>query len=179
MKRSKNRLGQSTVEFALSLLVIMGVVIFTFQLAMTFAVGNLFHYGTFMAARALLSAGSDPDEQLSRARQVLARTVKRSEFQEGVDRFSTLAKGDGGSDAVMKGASLGAGPQFDRQTATLSWMEGVRYSFRSRLSLIPLQRGAEANSVSLTSESWLGREPTSSECLQEMAAQGGRIDNGC
>ncbi|MEO5970911.1 MAG: hypothetical protein ABIQ95_13365, partial [Bdellovibrionia bacterium] len=63
-----------------------------------------------------------------------------------------------------------------------SWMTGVRYTFKSKLMMIPMggtgsSRGA-VNSVTLTSESFLGREPTYIECNEFMGSRG-IYDNGC
>lgn len=179
-KAQADQSGQGTVEFALSLLISMGFVVFFFQLAMNFAVGNYIHYATFMSARAYQSAGPSEADQISRGRRVLARMVKRSESSEGIDRFGFIAKGEGGEDATLKGASVGRHPRFDKDTFNLSWLEGVRYTFRSKLTLIPLQGASESNSLVLTSESWLGREPSARECREAVIQSGGRvIDNGC
>jgi hypothetical protein len=55
----------------------------------------------------------------------------------------------------------------------------------SRLFLMPMGGGGRsaaaqtANSVSLTSESWLGREPSYQECQDAMGKVKGIFDNGC
>jgi len=162
--------GQATVEFALTMILFFSFFLFYFQLSMAFAFGNFVHYATFMSARAYLSAGPELGDQQTRARDVIVQMLKKSTGASGVDRFPFIAKGVGGSDPggfeVLNGAQ------------GLSWMTGVRYTFRSKLFLIPMGGSTKGvNSVTLTSESWLGREPTSQECQAFMA--GRLFDNGC
>lgn len=177
----KGEEGQSTVEFALTAVLIMGFLLFYIQLALSFAWSNYVQYATFMSARAYLSAGASQADQDTRARRVLSITVKKGTGREGEDRFPMIAKGLGGAGG-MAGADIGAGSNFDPSVRGLSWMEGVRYTFRSKLFVVPFAgsgRDPSVNSVTLTSESWLGREPSFSDCLREMNRLKGMIDNGC
>ncbi|MEK7689515.1 MAG: TadE family protein [Bdellovibrionota bacterium] len=181
-KRDPGQSGQSTVEFALTLILIMAFVFFFLQLAMVLAWGNFVHYATFMSARAYQSAGSNPDDQRERAVSVLTRMVKKSESAPGTDRLAMIGKGDGGEDEI-KGAEIGAHSQFSGTDRAKSWLEGVRYTFKSRLFLIPMGGNASGgpglvNAVKLTSESWLGRETTYEEC-QTVMGKKGIYDNGC
>jgi hypothetical protein len=60
-----------------------------------------------------------------------------------------------------------------------SWLTGVRYVFRSRAFAIPLMGslpGAQSEFV-LISDAPLGREPSASECRNELGAN--VEDNGC
>ena len=174
--------GQSTVEFALTLIMLMAFVLFFIQLSLVFAFGNYVHYATFMSARALLSSGPSPDDQQSRARDVIVRMLKRSQGQAGVDRFRSIGKGIGDGDpSGFTVEDAGQNPSRDS-----SWMNGVRYTFRSKVFILPLEgRGKassprdQANQVTLTSESWLGREASYSECQTYMSTLKGYFDNGC
>jgi hypothetical protein len=150
---------------------------FFIQVCLILAWGNYTHYATFMAARAYLSGGGDEDGQTERARMVLERMLKRN----GRDRLPNVARGVGGSS--LAGAEIGPGPGFGADRAS-SWAEGVRYTFRSRLFVIPPGLPGERlsddrNSVSFTSESFLLREPTYGECVEEMTSREGLVDNGC
>jgi hypothetical protein len=175
--------GQSTVEFALTLMFLMSFVFFFFQLSMVFGVGNYIHYATFMSARALLASGPSQEDQFARARDVMIAMVK-SQDGNG-DRFSTVAKGTG--EGEPKGLRIGKGEQYSPDDAALSWEQGVRYRFRSRLFVIPFGRKPaqdgerSPNVVTLESQSWLGREPAYDECQAEMVGreQGWAFDNGC
>jgi hypothetical protein len=163
-----NRKGQSTVEFALTLILLMAVI--------------FFHYATFMSARAYLSAGPDQSDQMNRAKLVIEKTLKQSEILANRDRFPGIAQGVGGSGDP---AGFDAGPpaEFVAGQRSSSWMQGVRYTFKSRLFLIPMggssANGGSANSLTLTSESWLGRETDEDECQTQMGKVQGIYDNGC
>ena len=164
---------------------------------MLFAFGNYVHYATFMSARALLSAGGSggDEDQQTRAKTVIVSMLKKSAGQAGVDKFPSIAKGFGGGE--VKGLEMDNPSQYSETERNLSWMQGVRYTFRGKLFILPLQgtgqRGPEmapsVNSLQLTSESWLGREPTFSECQSFMGNKGSKVggkggrgwifDNGC
>ncbi len=174
------RAGQATIEFALTMMLLLSISFFYIQVCLVMAWGNYVHYATFMSARALLSGGGSQDAQIERAKRVLTGMVKR---RGGADRFPGIAKGTGGGEPT--GAQIGPGDGFEYGNKDQSWQEGVRYTFRSRLFTIPLgsaggsgaasgQKGA--NDLTLTSESWLLRERTYEECLGEKT---GVIDNGC
>lgn len=184
----RNNSGQSTVEFVLTFILFFAFFIFYFQLSMSMAFGNYAHYATFMSARAYLASGPDLQDQKDRAREVLVRMVKKSVGQSGVDRFPSIAKGFGPGDPP--GFLVDPPPQYVDGDKSLSWMQGVRYAFKSKLFMIPLAGSGKANassgsaqdsfnSVTLTSESWLGREPADNECRQDMGNNGWLFDNGC
>jgi hypothetical protein len=180
---SASESGQSLIEFALSIFLVFGMLFFFIQLSLMLSWGNFVQYATFMSARAYLSAGSTPQDQEDRAREVLRRMVKRGNISSE-DRFPMIAKGHEGDDDSVKGASVGPGPEFSPTNYDLSWMQGVRYTFRSRLFVLPIGRAGTRPSVEtgqaiLTSESWLGRDPTYQECLGAMQSLKGQIDNGC
>ncbi len=177
--------GQSTVEFALTLILLISFLFFFFQLSMVFAFGSYVHYATFMSARAYLSAGTDLDDQKTRAKYVLVGMLKKSQGQSGIDKFPSIGKGVEGDPPGFK---VDPPNQYKATDENYSWLQGVRYTFRSRLFMIPLaglgaagsaESGGSVNSVTLTSESWLGREPAWDECEQDMANNQWFFDNGC
>ncbi len=171
--------GQATIEFALTLVLLLGVVFFYIQLSLVFAWGNYVHYATFMSARAYMAAGASKEDQTGRAQQVAVSMLKGGAGRSGADRLPAVARGEGGGD--VEGLDLSPPAQYSETDDSSSWMEGVRYTFRSRLIMLPMlgtRPNKGANSLTLTSESWLGREPTYSECLKSMDKVG-IIDNGC
>ena len=181
-----NERGQSTIEFMLTITLMMGFILFFMQLAFVFGFASYAHYATFMAARALLSAGPDGADAQSRARDVIVATLKQGDNQSGADRFSFIAQGSGTGDPL--GFQDQPPTQYVPGDRTSSWMQGVRYRFRSRLFLIPLGgnaagSGSSANSVTLNAESWLGQEPGTQECLTYLkkvgTGTGVYFDNGC
>jgi hypothetical protein len=175
--------GQSLVEFALSIFLVFGLLFFFIQLALVLSWGNFVQYATFMSARAYLSGGANRIDQEDRARDVLRRMVKRGMISNE-DRFPGIARGVEGDDDTVKGASIGPGPDFNPGNYDLSWMQGVRYTFRSRLFVLPVGRpgttpSPSSGQVILTSESWLSRDPTYQECVSTMQTLRGQFDNGC
>jgi hypothetical protein len=181
-KRKLNQEGQSTVEFALTMILFFSFMLFFLQICLVFSFGSYVHYATFMSARAYLSSGPDQSDQMRRAKSVMGAMLKQSATQTRTDKFPMIAKGDGG-DGDFPGLNLGQGELYRVGDRAYSWMEGVRYTFKSRLFLIPFGRpdasSSRGNSISLTSESWLGREPTSSECSTWLNRMKGNFDNGC
>lgn len=179
-----NEKGQSTVEFALTLILLMTFVLFNFQFTLMSAYGNFVHYATFMAARAYLSSGPSNNDQRERAAAVLTRMLKKSEGSTA-DRWPSIAQAVGTDfNTEVRGGAIGEGPRFDRSDSSLSWMEGVRYTFRSRLFLIPMGGSSaedNVNSLTLTSESWLGRDVSYGECIEDLdkRVKAVVIDNGC
>ena len=176
----RDKRGQSTVEFALTLMLLMGFTMFFIRLALVFAYGNYVHYATFMAARAYQAAGDSPDSQVERAKEIVIGMLKKSQHETGVEKWPIIAKGQGGTQEVP-GLAFDAS-QFVHGNKDSSWMQGVRYTFRSRIFLIPLGGGAPRinplNDLELTSESWLGREVNFNECRDQMSNLG-IWDNGC
>jgi len=187
--RSRSQ-GQSTVEFVLSMILFMGFLFFFMKLSYFLAYGNLVQYATFLAARSYQASGPNRQDQEDRARVTLIRLLKKSEGEAGTERFQSIAQGAGGGNPT--GAQIGAGSGFDATDDAKSWLQGVRYTFRSRLFVSLLGDKSDPSStsttgpqlppgvISLTSESWLSREPTEQECQDEVLGQKeGTLDNGC
>ncbi len=151
----------------------LGFVFFFLQLSFTMAWSSYVQYATFMSARAYLAAGRSTDDQRERAVQVLRSMVKQGNVSSQ-DRFPSFARGEG--TGALTGALIGPGSEYEDGNPRNAWMEGVRYTFRSRLFLLPLG-GTGVNGVTLTSEAWLGREPSYEECVRALA--GAFYDNGC
>jgi hypothetical protein len=165
--------GQALLEFVLMLTLTLGFVFFFLQLSFLFAWGSFVQYSTYMSARSYLAAGRDQDEQRERAASVIRRMLKQG-IVSSSDRFPGFARGVGGGE--LTGVQIGPGSLNAGGDSTQSWMDGVRYTFRSSLFLLPLG-GARVNGVTLTSEAWLGREPSYEECTREL--DGSFFDNGC
>jgi hypothetical protein len=185
-RRILDQAGQSTLEFALTLILLLSFVFFYLQITLVFAFGNYAHYATFMSARAYLAAGRDAADQEQRARDVLVMMLKKSIGESGTDRYPSIAKGFGPGDP--RGFQVKPPDTYSESDPLLSWQQGVRYTFRSRLFLMPLagKSSPNVNSLTLTSESWLGKEPSYEECVKELSRFGGAgggkrvlFDNGC
>lgn len=174
-KSAKDQRGQSTIEFALTIVLFISFILFFYQLSHIFALGSYVQYATFMSARALESAGKNPQDQSDRAEKTFQSMMKRN----SKERFKYAVTGAGGGN--LAGLSVGPGPQYDPQNRAYSWMEGVRYTFRGKLFLMPLfgRETDQGAGMQLTSESWLGRETTYDECVDAITQMGGFSDNGC
>jgi len=187
LRGSKKEEGQSTIEFALTLILLMAFVFFFMQLSLIFGFGNYVHYATFMSARAYLSAGATDDDANTRAQNVIVKTLKRSSTQSGIDRFPAIAQGyqaQGGDGSQGPTGFALNDPHYVQGDYNSSWLQGVRYTFRSRLFLIPLggtgaASSGSTNTVTLTSESWLGHEPSDQDCQGQLSKVKGIYDNGC
>src|SRR4051794_23440686 len=86
-KNLSNTAGQATIEFALTMILLLAFILFYFEITMIFAYGSFAHYATFMSARAYLSGSADSEDQVARAKSVIVRLVKRGEGQSGSDRM--------------------------------------------------------------------------------------------
>lgn len=188
-RRTQNQKGQATLEMIFALTILLGMIFFQVQVALVLAFGNYVQYATFMAARAYQSAGGSEQDSMERARAVLVAMLKKNAGQAGVDRWPAIAKGVGGDD-VVKGAEIGLAPEASNAgPGASSWMQGVRYTFQSRLFFFSLEKDGgssasnsrqPAGSVTLKSESWLGRDPANDACLREMSRLNApMLDNGC
>jgi hypothetical protein len=188
LSTSFNESGQSTVEFALTLILLLAFMLFYFQLSLVLSFGSYVQYATFMSARAYLSAGPSREDQATRARDVIVQMLKKSAGQSGMDKFPAIAKGFGQGDPA--GFNVDPPSQYNPTVRDFSWMQGVRYTFKSKLFMLPLAGSGSAgrqekasmsalNGLVLTSESWLGREPPDDECRNDMGKNAWFFDNGC
>lgn len=163
--------GQATIEFTLVMILLIGFVFFYVQLALILGWSNYIQYATYLSARAYVSGGPDAGDQKERAEKVLNSMLKKG----AGERVPFLARDDKG------GAFVGKGPEFSDTDRDSSWLEGARYSFKSKVFLLPVGKSelpGEEKYLHLTSETWLGREPSEAECRGQLPV-GAVIDNGC
>lgn len=159
----------------------MGGILFFVKLSLFIGITNYIQYAVFMSSRAYLSSAVNPAEQSDNAKKVLTKTVKTN---SGRDRFAGLIRGvnSGSGGGNMTGVVIGKGEIYQDSSVSLSWQQGVRYTFKGSLGLGTLQgenSGGPSNAtdIQLSAESWLDRSPTESECNSNM--QGAYFDNGC
>jgi hypothetical protein len=192
-RRKKNQRGQAIIEFVLVFMILMAMIFVVVQMAWGLAFGHYVHYSTYMAARAYLSAGKTKQDQADAAKKVLEFMVKKGPK----DIFPFIAKAregeerdvQGGAEDV-KGAFIGMHPKAEGQEGSrfFSWAEGVQYNFQVPLYLFPLgfmkndkgktvelTKGSDTvksvefkGGIPFTSDAWLGREVSNSECIQDM-----------
>lgn len=189
-----NTEGQSTLEFTLTLILAFALVSFYFRLTTVFAFGNFVHYAVYMTARAYLAAGPSEAEQRQRAEGVaediflgVSGAQKYKRFGEGVASIGASS---------VPGLVVGAASYFAPNRLD-GWSRGATYTFKSQLFMIPLvpsraganrglaSGGANNQEIELTAESFLGREPSTDECVRVLGSMGkpgkatALYDNGC
>lgn len=166
--RVSNEDGQSIIEFILASGVVIALVFGFVRFCYTLGWASYVQYATFMSARAYLAAGPSDEDQVDRAQEVLTKMLKSG--GGGADKAPLLARGIGGGS--ITGAEVGPGKEFSPDDRRQSWMQGVRYTFRARVL------GVRASTFEMTSESWLGREPSEDRCLSALKPKW-ELDNGC
>jgi hypothetical protein len=171
-KRNRNnQQGQAIVEFALTLILLSSFVLFIYQLAMFFAVSSYIQYATFMSARTFFAASDSKQTQMENAKTVFRGMMDHREFKGFIKPVD-------GEDPQVNFAE-------NPTERGLSWKDGVSYQFKGKIPLAPFGITGDDAWINLTSESWLGREPTYFECKQQLSegGQGGKsqitFDNGC
>lgn len=217
-RKVKDESGQAIVEFLVVCAVIFTMMFLFVQIAWGIAYGHYVHYATFMASRAYLSAGIVKEAQTSAAGDVLSQMLKGG---VGKDILPFVGKAREGGDRdtqgpePVAGAMVGTHPeaQAREHSRAYSWAEGVQYNYELNLFLLPIasfmskdgegktiQGGPSDNptkgvtwkgKIPMASDSFLGREPTTDECFQEMTLMSTRNgigrqdgndfieDNGC
>lgn len=166
--------GQSTVEFIVSFIMVIGFVFMYIKVALNFTNGYVVHYANFMASRALLvqeSNSNQPEGSDTKSAQV-AKEVWDSYNIEGVL---------GGISVTREDMLPGAGDN--------NLFVGTTVSYEDRFSIFSMIGSTEK--LEFKSESFLGKEPTIAECVERiceafrtLGASGCNantmvMDNGC
>jgi hypothetical protein len=184
----KNESGQALIEFVLGLMIVISFFFFYVKMAAVFAIGNYIHYATFMSARAYIASAPSEEAQRQNAETVLQKMVG-SRFKAVVTATDCEGACPEGTMGSVKGGRVGPGPYVLESPAD-SWNNGVSYSYKAKFSLYPWNRDSEAMTVKLTSESWMPREDSETECTERKGKVQGLLgsagkniqvewDNGC
>lgn len=145
-----NESGQSAIEFILTIAFAFGITFLFVGHSLNITSGYLAHYVNFMAARTYLTVDDGSDNFLS---------TSNAAFREAnsvIDRFPLEA--------------FGVKPEVEShnyQNASAIFT-GITMYFEKKVSLMPIVGGTEKGRF--LSESFLGKEPTVSTCL-EMTCQ--------
>lgn len=217
-RKKKGESGQAIVEFLVVISVIFTLAFLFVQVAWGIAYGHYVHYATYMAARAYLSGGETPSEQTEAAAGVLRKMLKRGGSEDILPFLAKARRGDdrdASGPEPVPGAMIGTHPEAigHEKNRPYSWAEGVQYNYALNLFLLPISsmmvKDGQGKSISggptdnptkavewkgkipLTSDSFLGRDPTVTECFSEIHRLSGDTgisradgadfieDNGC
>lgn len=181
MNKNNHQLGQSTIEFIFTFIFGVSIVFLIFNSAMNYATGYLVHYATFMASRSYLTGdsysgtfdGANPSFYIQEAERRARETFTR--YNLGVFKISAESlklNHTSNSLPIEEYLTTGAYTTFEQQIDALGRVTGE-------------------TKLNLTSESFLGKEPTRFSCaLQVCKAVTGRetctrdmdvtlFDDGC
>ncbi len=188
--KKKKQSGQSFIEFILALFAFFTVAFMYVQVSVSFGVQNYLQYATFLSARAYLAGYDQKDQQKKSAQSYMKDFL----LSENGNAFNSFAKAVETGNSDVPGVKIGDGPKMatlGSENARLqNWMQGVTYTFKSRLYMMPILKSKTAgmgNNITLESQSWLGREPTKEDCeayfvhrQSQFSIKGAIIvDNGC
>ena len=171
----RNESGQSTIEFILSFTVAIGFIVSFYKVAMLFTNGYLVHYAVFQASRAYMVAEQGANQP--NGSDALARREAKKVFD-----FYNLSELIPGFETELYYNE----PEANLGNSTNVYV-GVGVVYNDSL-LIPAT--SKKIPIPLTSESFLGLEPTRAECFvgictsfRELGAQclvhTTVSDNGC
>lgn len=195
LKKQSKEAGQAIIEFLVVIVIILTLIFVFVQISWSIAYGHYIHYITYMASRAYYSGGVTQQDQIEAATSVLSSGLKTD---TGADLLGFIAKARGGGDRDISGlepvtgAFLGKHPEAEgkENSRPYSWAEGTQYSFGVKIFLLPMaswitkegegtmiQPGAADDPsravewkgyIPYASDSFLGREVTTDECLQQL-----------
>ena len=162
----KKESGQSTIEFLLTFIFVLGFVFAALKLSFIYTNGYLVHYATFMASRAYMVVDNNSN-QPGGSDGVAFRAAREVFRRFPLDKFI------GGYDQNLKANHPDdAGQNFDRNLYV-----GIYTNFSQKFGLSPLTTGQRE--VRFRSESFLGREPTRAECLKRVCEALRRLGGNC
>lgn len=168
-----NSKGQSTIEFLSTFIFVFGLMFMFIRLALNATNGYLVHYATFMSSRAFLVADINSNQP------------------DGSDGYATQIANNVFASFKVPGYIAGAKNKISARTVQDGGNKlfvGTIYSFEQKLSNSDIIGGKTP--MKMTSESFLGREPTRATCVKRicdaMKGVGGDcglnttfFDNGC
>ncbi len=150
LKALQNEKGQTAVEFIVVVVVVFFFLLFFLSLAFVLVLSQYMDYATFMAARTYKAGHGDVLSQEQRARQVFDQYVQPVLSTSLVKSVSPL---------TFIQATPGGREHFS---------EGVRVTYTLNFFYLPplFVTGRQPSSlITLTSESFLGRDPNYEECF--------------
>jgi len=163
---SRDKRGQTVVEFALVSVFFIFMLILTFNAVLAFTVHQYFSYVTFMSARAYQAAGDTPQDSALRARETMKRLIPGLPLSQSAlssMNFSFTFDLFGKELAVVDSVVI---PSPDDQVFGMANPASpIQINFRVPLVQFPISQELQQQFafISLKSESYLGREVSRSE----------------
>jgi len=147
-KKIKSKKGQSVVEFVSVIMIVFFFLLFFLSLSFTLVLSQYMDYATFMAARTYKASHSSPENQREKARRVFNSYVQwlnNNALLKSISELEFIAADPGGRSHQS---------------------EGVRVTYEVNLFYLPplFAKDRLSSTLTLTSESFLGRDPTFQEC---------------
>ena len=183
----KNEDGVVAIQFLFVLIISMFFLLSFFGLCLTLTVGSSVQYLTYSTSRALLLADENPSTQQERARikyQELRAQFFKDKFNSDTEWFN-----------IPNQVETGFNSSYDESGNFRNMFYGAYINFKSTLTnfKIPLLTDADDGELNTTVGSYLGREPSQTECEQFSAKRQGELcgmygfpcagntptDNGC
>jgi len=159
LEKLRKKEGQSAVEFILVSMIVFFFLLFFLSLAFTLIISQYMDYATFMAARTYKAAHGNIENQREKARSVFnayVEPVRGNALVKSVSDLQFLKADPGGREHQS---------------------EGVRVTYEVNLFYLPplFAKDQISSTLTLTSESFLGRDPTYQECTSFFSNFANRI----
>lgn len=148
--------GQSTVEFIITFVLGLSLVLVVFNTSLNYATGYLVHYATFMASRVYLTADNHTGT-IGNSTPSLGQAVSRA-----TDAFNNYNLG------VFKVPSQNFRINRVESVGDSSQNMTVGAATNFELTIDMLGRITGQKKLELVSESFLGKEPTRAECASRV-----------
>jgi hypothetical protein len=151
VRNKKKSEGQSTIEFLTTLIFVIGIIFFYVKMSLSMTSGFLVHYATFISSRAYLvkdTNSNEPNGSDGAAKALAQQVFNDFNLENIIPNFAptfSVSDPEGNNNKVFN---------------------GVFVEYDAPFSISNLFGGKE--SARYVSESFLGREPTRAECLQQV-----------
>ena len=176
LKKQKKNKGQSTIEFIATFSFLIGFIFLFFKFSLLYTNGYLVHYATFMASRSYLVFDNNSNNPNGGADNDAGRRAQLVFNDFNINKFIPS----------LKKTSIQIHDPEDGGGSARNLYVGVSFQYQDKF---PLPRiGGKSKILSFKSESFLGREPTRSECIDQICKAFGSncesshttlSDNGC
>lgn len=172
MKNSRR--GQSALELSLIMFLFLSMLSITYNAVMAFSIHQYFSYAAFMSARALQASGLAPQDQNDRAVQALRRYIPTMGNNLQADAFIYKVGGRALATDIVANIvpNPGSTPPASGFPSEGNNNQGVIIRFKVpfvQLPIGPEMRGA-LQELDMQVVSYLGREPTVTECRNFFSA---------